>query len=114
MQHELKIDIKREGNYAVVSTEGYINHHNAHLLASECDALMDDGVKYLIVNLERSRMINSMGIAVLINLLERLLKVGGKLYFCHLTPVIERTFQIMGLTQYAKIFPDEESATAAL
>ncbi len=39
---------------------------------------------------------------------------GGKLGFCCLTPVIQKTFQIMGLAQYAPIFPDEEAAVREL
>ena len=35
---------------------------------------------------------------------------GGRIGFCCLTPVIHKTFQIMGLANYATIFTDEESA----
>ncbi len=43
-----------------------------------------------------------------------MLEIDGKLAFCNLTPTIEKTFNIMGLTQYADIYPDEESAIAAM
>ena len=38
----------------------------------------------------------------------------GQIAFCCLTPVIQKTFQIMGLAQYAKMFPDEDAATREL
>ena len=36
------------------------------------------------------------------------------LFDCRLTPTIEKTFQIMGLAQYARIFPSPEPALAWL
>jgi anti-anti-sigma regulatory factor len=43
-----------------------------------------------------------------------MLQIDGRLGFCALTPTIEKTFHIMGLAQYAGIFPDETAAIAAL
>ncbi len=43
-----------------------------------------------------------------------MLEVEGKLAFCALTPTIEKTFHIMGLAQYASIYPDEGSAVAQI
>ena len=43
-----------------------------------------------------------------------MLDQGGRLAFCHLTPTIEKTFQIMGLAQYARVFPSPEPALAWL
>jgi anti-anti-sigma regulatory factor len=43
-----------------------------------------------------------------------MLEIEGKLAFCNLTPVIEKTFHIMGLTQYAGVYPDEPTAVEAL
>jgi anti-anti-sigma regulatory factor len=43
-----------------------------------------------------------------------MLEVGGKMGFCCLTPTIEKTFQIMGLAQYAPIYPDESAAVTQL
>ena len=40
--------------------------------------------------------------------------IDGKLSFCCLTPTIEKTFHIMGLSQYAGIYPDEENAVGTL
>jgi anti-anti-sigma regulatory factor len=43
-----------------------------------------------------------------------MIEIDGKLGFCCLTPTIEKTFHIMGLAQYAPIFPNEEAAVAGL
>jgi anti-anti-sigma regulatory factor len=43
-----------------------------------------------------------------------MIEQGGKIGFCCLTPVIHKTFQIMGLANYASIFTDEETAVKEL
>ena len=52
----------------------------------------------------------AIGISILIEIIEKMIDKGGKIGFCCLTPVIHKTFQIMGLANYAAIFADEESA----
>jgi anti-anti-sigma regulatory factor len=46
--------------------------------------------------------------------MEKLLEENGRLAFCSLTPTISKTFEIMGLVQYATIYPDQEAARADL
>ena len=68
----------------------------------------------LLLNLQGSKIVNSIGISILIEMLEKMLEIEGKLAFCCLTPTIQKTFHIMGLTQYARIYPDEAAALAGL
>jgi anti-anti-sigma factor len=66
------------------------------------------------LNLERTRIVNSIGISILIEVLEKVMDRNGKLAFCGLTPTIDKTFRIMGLAQYAAIYPTEAEAVRAL
>jgi len=83
-------------------------------IAKEAYALLGGGVTRILLDLEKTKIVNSIGISILIEILEKLLDQGGKLAFCRLTPTIEKTFQIMGLAQYARIFPAPEIAVAWL
>ncbi len=76
--------------------------------------MIDGGEKNLLLNLEGTKIVNSIGISILIEIIERLLDIGGKLGFCNLTPTISKTFHIMGLTQYAAIYDDEERGVQAM
>ena len=69
--------------------------------------LIDDDHKVLLLNLQGTKIVNSIGISILIEIIEKMLEIDGRLAFCNLTPTIEKTFHIMGLAQYAKIYPDE-------
>ena len=76
--------------------------------------LMDDGVRVLLLNLRETKIVNSIGISILIEIIEKMMEKQGVIAFCCLTPVILKTFHIMGLANYAKIFTSEEEAVKEL
>lgn len=114
MTEALKLTIDRRDGVAVIYTEGYINNQGGEEIARAAYSLLDEGHKRLLLNLTGTKIINSIGISILIEIIEKMIEVEGKLAFCALTPTIEKTFHIMGLAQYASIYPDEPSAVAQI
>jgi anti-anti-sigma factor len=114
MTESLKLTVDRRDNLAVIYTEGYINNQGGEEIADTAYQLIDDGQKVLLLNLAGTKIVNSIGISILIEIIEKMIAIDGKLAFCTLTPTIEKTFHIMGLAQYAGIYPDEETAVAEL
>jgi len=114
MTESLKLTIDRRDGFAVIYTEGYINNQGGEEIARAAYDLLDEGHRKLLLNLTGTKIINSIGISILIEIIEKMLEVEGKLAFCSLTPTIEKTFHIMGLAQYASIFPDEPAALDGL
>lgn len=114
MATSFNVSTRTEDGYAVIETDGYLNGPIGEKLAETAKDLMNQGYSTLVINLEKTRLVNSIGISILIEIVEFLQDHGGALHFCHLTPVIERTFKMMGLAQYAEIHPDEASATTNL
>ena len=114
MTEALKLTIDRRDFLAVIQTEGYINNQGGEEIARAAYELLESGYTRLLLDLTGTKIINSIGISILIEIIEKMLEVDGKLAFCSLTPTIEKTFHIMGLAQYAKIFPDETSAAQEL
>ena len=114
MTEELKVAVDRKDNGAVLYTKGYINNVGGEEIAVRAYELMDAGVRTLLLNLRDTKIVNSIGISILIEIIEKMIDKGGKIAFCCLTPVIHKTFQIMGLANYAMIFDNEENATKDL
>lgn len=110
---KLTVDDQRDG-LAVIYTEGYINNQGGEEIARVAYELIDKGYSKLLLNLAGTKIVNSIGISILIEIIEKMLETNGKLAFCSLTPTIEKTFHIMGLAQYAGIYSDEESAIPQL
>ncbi|HEV8631342.1 MAG TPA: STAS domain-containing protein [Thermoanaerobaculia bacterium] len=114
MTESLKVRVDRRDGLALVYTEGYINNQGGEEIAQAANTLMEEGYRTLLLNLAGSKIVNSIGISILIEVLERMLELEGRLAFCCLTPTIQKTFHIMGLTQYAQVYNDEAVAVAEL
>ena len=114
MTESLRLRVDRRDGLAVVYTEGYINNQGGEMIAREAYSLLEQGHKTLLLNLGGTKIVNSIGISILIEIIEKMIDVEGRLAFCSLTPTIEKTFHIMGLAQYAGIFPDEPTAVESL
>ena len=92
----------------VLKTEGYINNTGGERIVQEFSK--HNGITKLILNLENSKVVNSIGISHLIEVIEKLNQANGKLVFTNLDPTIEKTFSIMGLFQFADKADSVESA----
>jgi anti-anti-sigma factor len=114
MTETLNVTVDRREGLAVIYTEGYINNQGGEEIAKAAYKLLDEGYKTLLLNLAGTKIVNSIGISILIEIIEKMLEIDGKLAFCSLTPTIEKTFNIMGLAQYASIYSDEATAVAQL
>jgi anti-anti-sigma factor len=109
-----KVTAERRGDVAVLWTDGYINNQGGEEIAREAYSQLEAGARALIMNLEKTRIVNSIGISILIEVLERVMDRKGVLAFCGLTPTIDKTFRIMGLAQYATIYRTQEEALQAV
>ena len=114
MAQLVEVQTSREGDIGIFRTEGYINGDEAEPVAEAGEALLQDGAKSLVLNLAQSPIANSMGISVLIELIEKVRDKDGKVAFCCVVPILAKTFQIMGLLGRAEIFESEAEAVKAL
>ncbi len=114
MNETCRVETVRDGALAILRTDGYINREGGEEIERCVNALLEAGVSKIILNLEKTKIVNSIGISILIEVLERMMDRKGALAFCRLTPTIDKTFRIMGLAQYAGIHATEEAARSAL
>jgi anti-anti-sigma factor len=114
MSDDLTVTTNRGDGYTVVYTDGYINDTEGDKIAEMCYGLMEEGVRHFILDLEKSTVISSIGMAVLMEIVERVQEIEGSVSFCHLTRTIAKTFRIVRLTDVVEIYGDEEEAIGAL
>ena len=102
MAKEFTLTSKLVNNVLLLKTDGYINNAGGEKIANEFEKHFNNGVSKLLIDIEESKVVNSIGISFLIEIIEKLNGKGGKLYFTNLDPSIEKTFTIMGLFQFAE------------
>jgi anti-anti-sigma factor len=102
------------GDVVVIATEGYLNKDLGDEIQNAAKEHIANGINKVLINLERSNIVNSIGASILIELIEELQESNGSLSFCNLAPIIEKTFKIMGLTKYCKSYPTQAEAVDAM
>lgn len=114
MNGEFNIQTETVDNTLVVKTEGYINNIAGEKISQIFSDNPNAGIRNAVFDLEKSRVINSIGISYLLEVIELLNGRNGKIIFLHLDPSIEKTFKIMGLLQFAEVADSLDSALQVL
>ena len=103
-----------KGEIVIIKTSGYLNNIGGEKIADACYKEIENGKKLFLLDLEDSKVVNSIGVSILIEIIEKLQEVDGKLGYFNLAPIVEKTFTIMGLTRYSTVFSNESEAIAGM
>jgi anti-anti-sigma factor len=101
MENEFKLTSEVREDCLIIHTTGYLNNEGGEKLGEEFNNHFKNGITKIIINLEKSKVVNSIGISFLIEIIEKLNTVQGKMVFTNLDPAIEKTLTIMGIFNYA-------------
>ena len=102
MEQDLSITSELRGDCLVMTASGYVNNTGGEKISDEFNKYFSEGTKKIVLNLSESKVVNSIGISFLIEIIEKLNDNDGTLVFTNLDPSIEKTFTIMGLFHFAK------------
>lgn len=97
-----------------IRTSGYFNQEIGQKVLKESLEKIHQGHTLFLIDMTDSKMVNSIGISMLIEVIEKLQDIDGKLTFCCLAPVVDKTFKIMGIAKYAGIYNTKEEGLKAL
>ena len=75
---------------------------------------LPDLVKRILLDFSKVDYLNSSGIALVIQMMMEANKAGHTICAFGLTPHFQKVFTMVGITKYAKLYPDEGTAKAAL
>jgi anti-anti-sigma factor len=112
MSEALQLHVERHGEVGVLEVSGYINNMGGEQIADVCNSMIDEGVHRFLLDLSGCKIVNSIGISILIEIIEKVNELGGKLGFCCVTPTIGKTFRIMGLLQHCTLHETREEGLA--
>jgi anti-anti-sigma factor len=110
MSGEFNLVTELRDKALVLKTDGYINNVAGEKIAKEFSNNFNGTIDRVVIDMEKSKVINSIGISYLLEVIEKLNETNGKLIFTNLDPTIEKTFNIMGLFQFAEKADSIDSA----
>lgn len=105
---------KEANQIVIIETEGYLNNEGGEAIAAICYERIKAGQHKFLINMIGTKVVNSIGVSILIEIIEKLQEVDGKIGYYNLTPIVSKTFNIMGLTKYSTIFTTEDEAVSGL
>lgn len=105
---------KEANQILIIETDGYLNNEGGEAISAICYEKMSSGQNKFLINMAGTKVVNSIGVSILIEIIEKLQEVDGKIGYYNLAPIVSKTFNIMGLTKYSTVFATEEEAVSGL
>jgi anti-anti-sigma factor len=114
MEQQFSLTSEVRDKCLVIATSGYVNNVGGEAIAKEFARHFEAGTKNVIVNLAQSKVVNSIGMSFLIDIVDQLNDAGGKLVFTDLDPAVDKMLTIMGLFQFAGKAKNVDDALVSL
>jgi len=114
MSDDFTLQTETIGDTLVIKTGGYINNVAGEKISKVFSENQNSSIKNAVFDLEKSKVINSIGISYLLEVIEMLSDKNGKIVFLNLDPSVEKTFKIMGLFQFSQTAGSLDSALKEL
>ena len=111
---DFNLEIREENEIIIIKTSGYLNNVGGEKISEACYAEIDKGKKYFLLDLENSKVVNSIGVSILIEIIEKLQEINGKLGYFNLAPIVAKTFKIMGISSYSELYESEDEALTGI
>ena len=107
---KFSLSVEEKNDIVIIKTNGYINNIAGEQIADVCFKKIDEGKHKYLLDLENSSIVNSIGVSIIIEIIEKLQEVNGHIGYYNLAPIVAKTFKIMGLVQYSTIYESEDEA----
>jgi anti-anti-sigma factor len=99
---------------AVIYPGSYLNQLRGESIESQCEAFIATGVRRIVINFEETELINSIGISILLGVIESVNSMKGALVLCNLNSANRELFEMLGLMSHVEIMDTEEIALLKL
>lgn len=98
------------GDCVVLYADNYINDIEGEKIEELCDVFLERGVRSLVLDFARTDIINSIGVSILVGIIEKIRDKKGDIVFSGLKKTNLEVFDIVGLTSHVKVFDTEDEA----
>ena len=88
---------------AVVVAGDYLNKLAGEKIERECKTKLDQGCKQLVVDFSQTEIINSIGISILLGVIDSAQNTGAKVVFSDLNEDSIELFETLGLTKHVTL-----------
>ena len=88
----------------------YLNQLRGEDVENQCQEFLTRGVRRIVINFEETELINSIGISILLGVIESVNHVQGSLVLSNLNASNRELFEMLGLMSHVEMVDTEEIA----
>lgn len=103
MNTEINIPVETAGETATVFATDYLNKLTGEKIERECRRQLDAGCKRLIVNFAETEIVNSIGVSILLGVIDAAQNKGAKVVFSDTNEDTAELFEMLGLTNHVEM-----------
>lgn len=100
MNTEYKIPVETTGETAIVFASDYLNKLSGEKIERECRRQLDAGCKTLVVNFSETEIVNSIGVSILLGVIDAASDKGAEIVFSDVNEDTIQLFEMLGLTNH--------------
>ena len=114
MMDEIRVTVRFERGATIIDLAGDVTTFAEEAINQAYQDASADGAHNIIFNFRENDYINSAGIAILIGIVTEARKRDQRLLMTGLSGHFQKIFRMVGLTQYADLYPALDEALASL
>ena len=104
----------RTKGVTLLALDGGIDHTNSHHFVAHMDSLLEQGQKYIVLDLERLTYAASWGLAAMVRVHHHYAVRGGRVAFANLHSAVATLLQISHLDRLFDLYPTVKEAVRNL
>jgi anti-anti-sigma factor len=102
------------GDLAIIYAGDYLNKLSGERIERECRLQLERGCRALVINFRETELVNSIGISILLGVIDAAESTGAQLIFSDVNQQTVQLFEMLGLTRHVALVKDEQEALAIL
>lgn len=95
--------VRTEGETAIIYASDYLNKLSGEKIERECRHRLDEGCQKLIVNFQNTEIVNSIGVSILLGVIDAAQHKGASVVFSDVNEDTIQLFEVLGLTRHVQI-----------
>lgn len=100
MNTTITIPAKSANDTATVYAGDYLNKLSGETIERECKKKLEAGAKRLIVNFSETEIVNSIGVSILLGVIDAASNKGASVVFSEVNEDTIQLFEVLGLTRH--------------
>ncbi len=100
---QTNISVQTNGDTSIIFAGDYLNKLSGELIERECKHRIDDGCKNLVVNFSETELVNSIGVSILLGVIDAAQEAGAKVVFSDVKEDTAELFEMLGLNNHVAI-----------